>query len=263
MLEGVLLSTTNLKKYFSLEQGWLKRSKGVVKAVDGVSLEIYKGEILGLVGESGSGKTTLGKLILKLIDADNGGVFFEGNDLSLTLKQNRLGVTKKMQIIFQDPYNSLDPRTKIKDIILEGLYLRKINRVSREKKLKELLDMVGLPYNTKDRFPHQFSGGQRQRIAIARALAVEPEFIVLDEPVSNLDVSIQAQILNLFLELHNRLNLTYLFISHDLRVVRWLSDRIAVMQNGKIVEIAEAEQLFKSAKHPYTQQLISCSKTND
>lgn len=263
MLESQLIETKNLSKYFAIEKGFFKKESGAVRAVDDVSLKIDQGEILGLVGESGSGKTTLGKIILGLIIPDQGQVLFRNQGINSIRKANMLAATKQMQIIFQDPYSSLDPRMKIEDIILEGLYLRRVNRRIKDERLKQLLDMVGLAYKHKDRLPHQFSGGQRQRIAIARALAVEPEFLVLDEPVSNLDVSIQAQILNLFLELHDKLKLTYLFISHDLRVVYWISDRIAVMHQGKIIETALSEDFFERSQNPYTKRLIDSSNIND
>ncbi len=254
----VIVQAKDLRKYFQIERGFLRKRMGFIKAVDGVSLEIRKGEVLGLVGESGCGKTTVAKLLLNLIKPDEGKVRIGGVDVSE--KYGARDLKKKAQIIFQDPYGSLNPRMKVKDIILEGVDIFKLySRDAKEKRLKELLNVVGLPYYAKDKYPHQFSGGERQRIGVARALSVEPEFIVCDEPVSSLDISIRAQILNLLKDLQENFSLSYLFISHDLNVVRYISDRIAVMYKGKIVEEAESSKLYDEPYHPYTRYLLSAN----
>jgi len=238
--------------------GLFSRHKGVVKAVDGVNLTVNEGETLGLVGESGCGKSTLGRAILRLIEPTGGEVVFQGKNL-LTLSQRELrDMRREMQIIFQDPYASLNPRMRVGDIVGEGLEIHKLakGRAKRDR-VMELLHQVGLREDHFDRYPHEFSGGQRQRIGIARALAVSPRFIVCDEPVSSLDVSIQAQIINLLQELQEKMHLTYLFISHDLRVVEHISHRVAIMYLGKVVEIAKSETIYRDAKHPYTRALLS------
>jgi oligopeptide/dipeptide ABC transporter ATP-binding protein len=253
-----LLEIRNLKKHFPVGEGLFSRGKGVVKAVDGVDLTVNQGETLGLVGESGCGKSTLGRAILRLIEPTGGEIIFEGKNL-LTLGQRELrDMRREMQIIFQDPYASLNPRMRVGDIIGEGLEIHKIARGSAKRdRVMELLRQVGLREEHYPRYPHEFSGGQRQRIGIARALAVNPRFIVCDEPVSSLDVSIQAQIINLLQELQEKMHLTYLFISHDLRVVEHISHRVAIMYLGKVVEIAQAETIYRDAKHPYTKALLS------
>jgi peptide/nickel transport system ATP-binding protein len=254
-----ILRLQDLKVYFSSGGGFLQRKSQVVRAVDGVSLSIKKGEILGLVGESGCGKSSLGKSILKLAPIAQGEVRFKNQSISKMNLENFRPVRKSIQIIFQDPYSSLNPRMKVGEILSEPLVVHRIgDRHDRKKRVLQLLDKVGLKENAYDRYPHEFSGGQRQRIGIARALAVEPEFIVADEPVSALDVSIQAQILNLLLELKDEFDLTYLFISHDLNVVQYLCDRILVMNQGKIVEELSPEEVQDSSfkKDPYTQSLI-------
>lgn len=248
-----LIAVEKLEQVFDLGKGQQ------VKAVNQVDLKIYRGETLGLVGESGSGKSTLGRAILQLYQATSGRVMFHGFDLSQLTRAEQLRVRKDMQIIFQDPYASLDPRMKVEDIIGEALDTHHLvqNMTERRARVKELLELVELDPSFASRFPHEFSGGQRQRIGIARALAVEPDFIVADEPLSALDVSIQAQIIQLLQKLQVQLGLTYLFIAHDLAVVKQISDRVAVMQHGQIVEIAETNELYNNPLHPYTQQLLS------
>lgn len=248
----VLIEVKNLKKHFKVG-----RNK-TLKAVDGVNFKIYKGETLGLVGESGCGKTTCGKTVMGLYGASDGEVLFEGVDIHKLDKKARKDFTRKAQIIFQDPYSSLNPRMTVEDIIGEGIDIHGLYKGNnRTQKVHELLELVGLNKEHAQRFPHEFSGGQRQRIGIARALAIEPEFIVCDEPISALDVSIQAQVVNLLIELQEKKNLTYLFIAHDLSMVKHISDRVAVMYLGHIVEFAESHELYENPKHPYTKALMS------
>jgi oligopeptide transport system ATP-binding protein len=242
----------------------VKGTGRTVHAVNGVSLEIAPGETLGVVGESGCGKSTLGRLALRLIEADSGEIRFEGEDLRRLSPAALRAVRRKMQIVFQDPYASLDPRQSVGDILAEPLVIHSIgNRKSRRARVEELLRLVGLPDDAGGRYPHEFSGGQRQRIGIARALVMDPEFLVADEPVSALDVSIQAQVVNLLLEVRRKLGLTMLFISHDLAVVGCIADRIAVMYLGKIVELAPTRSLFLSPRHPYTEALFSAEPIPD
>jgi oligopeptide/dipeptide ABC transporter ATP-binding protein len=254
-----LVATDRLAKYFPVEKGWFSREQKFVRAVDGVSLRVRRGETLGLVGESGCGKSTLGRLILRLIDPTYGRVLYAGRDL-VPLGQSALRpLRRKMQIIFQDPYSSLNPRMTVKQIVGEAIRVHKLakTRDDETRMIAELLDQVGLRRETMDRYPHEFSGGQRQRIGIARALAVQPEFIVCDEPISALDVSIQAQIVNLLADLQERLGLTYLFISHDLKIVEHMSHQVCVMYLGRVVEQAYSADLYDHPFHPYSRALLS------
>jgi oligopeptide transport system ATP-binding protein len=253
-----LLEIRNLKKHFPVGDGFFSRNKGAVKAVDGVNLAVNEGETLGLVGESGCGKSTLGRTILRLIEPTGGEVLFQGKNLLAMPQRELRDMRREMQIIFQDPYASLNPRMRVGDIVGEGLEIHKLAKgKAKRERVMELLHQVGLREDHFGRYPHEFSGGQRQRIGIARALAVSPKFIVCDEPVSSLDVSIQAQIINLLQELQEKMHLTYLFISHDLRVVEHISHRVAIMYLGKVVEIANSETIYRDAKHPYTRALLS------
>ena len=253
-----LIVVKDLFKYFPIHAGVFSRHVADVKAVDGIDFTIKRGETLGLVGESGSGKTTAGRVVLRLTPATKGEISFEGRDIMGLGRNDLRALRKEMQIIFQDPYASLNPRMTVGDIIGEPLEIHRIAKgKDAEERTQELLKMVGLqPYHA-NRYPHEFSGGQRQRIGIARALAVGPKFIVADEPVSALDVSIQAQVINLLEDLQSQLGLTYLFIAHDLSVVRHISTRVAVMYVGKIIELADRDQLYKNPLHPYTQSLLS------
>ncbi len=262
--DRALLAVRDLRKYFPIRRGFRRHVVGQVKAVDGVSFEILSGEVLGLVGESGCGKTTTGRTILRLIEPTGGMVEFDGRNV-LELDHSGLRhLRREMQIVFQDPYSSLNPRMTVGAMLAEAL---KIHRLAEgeaaKRRIKELLEIVGLFPEHASRYPHEFSGGQRQRIGIARALSVEPRFIVCDEPVSALDVSIQAQILNLLQDLQRELDLTYLFIAHDLAVVEHISDRVAVMYLGKLMEMAEAEELYRNPLHPYTQVLLSAIPVPD
>ena len=255
-----LLEIRELKKHYPVRAGVFRRAGQYVKAVDGVTLAVERGETLGLVGESGCGKTTLGRCVVRLIEPTSGSIAFEGSELTALAAPELRETRRKMQIIFQDPYASLNPRMRIGEIIGEGLAIHDIARgQERRRRVKELLARVGLRPEYSGRYPHEFSGGQRQRIGIARALAVNPKFIVADEAVSALDVSIQVQILNMLLDLQREFGLTYLFISHDLRVVEHVSDRIAVMYLGKIAEVAPATKLYRDAWHPYTRALLSAA----
>ena len=253
-----LLEVNGLKKYFDVKGGVLGRKIGEVKAVDGVSFSVMEGEILGIVGESGCGKSTTGKSILRLIEPTEGEVKFEGREITNLKPEEMRKLRRDMQIIFQDPYASLNPRHTIEKIISEPLLIHGIKSAKeRKERVRELLEIVGLSAYHAARYPHQFSGGQRQRIGIARALANNPKLIICDEPVSALDVSVQSQILNLMEDLRDKFNLTYIFIAHDLSVVKHISDRVGVMYLGRMVELADKDKLYTNPKHPYTQSLLS------
>ncbi|HEJ7552928.1 TPA: ATP-binding cassette domain-containing protein [Staphylococcus aureus] len=252
--DEVLLSIKNLKQYFNAGK------KNEVRAIENISFDIYKGETLGLVGESGCGKSTTGKSIIKLNDITIGEILYEGIDIQkIRKRKDLLKFNKKIQMIFQDPYASLNPRLKVMDIVAEGIDIHHLatDKRDRKKRVYDLLETVGLSKEHANRYPHEFSGGQRQRIGIARALAVEPEFIIADEPISALDVSIQAQVVNLLLKLQRERGITFLFIAHDLSMVKYISDRIAVMHFGKIVEIGPAEEIYQNPLHDYTKSLLS------
>jgi oligopeptide transport system ATP-binding protein len=258
-MSEVLLEVRDLVKHFPVGGGFFKRAKGTVRAVDGVSFSLHRGETLGLVGESGCGKTTTGRCILQLERPTSGQIIFEGVDLATHSAQQLRELRRHMQVIFQDPYSSLNPRMTIGQILAEPIKVYRLvsGKAARENRIQELLTQVGLLPQHAQRYPHQLSGGQRQRVGIARALAMEPSLIICDEPVSALDVSIQAQIINLLEELQGRLGLTYLFIAHDLSVVRHISDRVVVMYLGKVVEVADRLTLYEAPVHPYTRALLS------
>ncbi|MGV2107189.1 ABC transporter ATP-binding protein [Agrobacterium vitis] len=253
-----LLSTQDLTKSFTVGKTMRPGSGKLLRAIEGISLDVYPTETLGLVGESGSGKSTLGRCLTRLYDVSGGSLMFDGQDITKVDGKTLKSVRRKMQMIFQDPSASLNPRRKVRDVLSEVLKVHKIREgAAIEDRLAELMDLVGLRREYLDRYPHEFSGGQRQRIGIARALAVEPKMIVADEPVSALDVSVQAQIVNLFSDLREKLDLTYVFIAHDLAVVRQVSTRVAVMYLGSIVEIGDTDALYANPSHPYTQALLS------
>ncbi|NQT57835.1 MAG: ATP-binding cassette domain-containing protein [Bacteroidetes bacterium] len=256
--QNILLQVDSLKKHFNLGHG------RVLKAVDGVSFTIRKGETLGLVGESGCGKTTLGRTLIHIYEKTDGKIVLNGQDISTQNRKDRVQLASSMQMIFQDPYSSLNPRMTVSDIIAEGWDIRKLYSAKEKKKrIVELLEMVGLCEEHANRFPHEFSGGQRQRIGIARALAMNPQFIICDEPISALDVSIQAQVMNLLINLQRKLGLTYLFIAHDLSMVKHISDNIAVMYLGHIMEYAGSGEIYKNPVHPYTKVLFSAIPVPD
>lgn len=253
-----LLAIKNLVKTFPARGGIFTKTGDVVHAVDGVSFSVDKGEIFGLVGESGCGKSTLGRVVARLIEPTSGNIFFDGKDITHLKSKELKSVRRELQIIFQDPYASLNPRMPVGEIIGEALRIHNIaNGAEKAERVRKLIDIVGLAKDSIYRYPHEFSGGQRQRIGIARALALNPKFIIADEPISALDVSIQAQIINLFKDLQKEFDLTYLFIAHDLRVVEYISRRVAVMYLGKIMEIAASREIYSHPVHPYTEALLS------
>jgi oligopeptide/dipeptide ABC transporter ATP-binding protein len=263
-MEETIVNATNLKKYFPMKEGIFSSTKDYIKAVDNVDIKIQKGETFGLVGESGCGKTTLGRVLIHLIPPTAGTLVFMGSDLTAITKSELRKLRPHMQIVFQDPSSSLNPRMTVKKIIGEPLKINKrFKGEALNTKVLELLKTVGLDEQHMYRYPHEFSGGQKQRIGVARALALNPDFIVLDEPTSSLDVSVQAQILNLFKDLQEKFGLTYLFITHDLSVIKYISDRVAVMYAGKIVEYAPTKDLFLEQLHPYTKALLSAIPVAD
>ena len=263
-MSEVLLEVTGLRKYFPIRRGLFSRVVGQVKAVDGVSFSVNRGETLSLVGESGCGKTTTGRSILRLIQPTGGSVRFEGREVTTLGKRDLRALRRRMQIVFQDPYSSLNPRLTIGSMLAEPLSIHGLARgAAARERVAELLTLVGLSPDHARRYPHEFSGGQRQRIGVARALAVEPALIVLDEPVSALDVSIQAQIINLLQDLQGQMGLTYLFVAHDLSVVEHISDRVAVMYLGRIVELADRATIYRDPRHPYTKSLLSAVPVPD
>lgn len=254
---SALIEVKNLVKEFPIKAGVFSRQVGAVHAVSDVSFSIERGQTLGLVGESGCGKSTLGRCVIRLLEPTSGNIFFEGKDITKVSAEEMRKLRRRMQIIFQDPYASLNPRMTVGDILKEPLEIHGLYKNEKDKRVRKLLDLCGLRSEAVNRYPHEFSGGQRQRVCIARALAVEPDFLVCDEPVSALDVSIQSQILNLMMDLQKEFKLTYLFISHDLKVVEHVSNRVAVMYLGKIVETAQAQEIYADPQHPYTQALLS------
>ncbi|MDQ0155394.1 ABC transporter ATP-binding protein [Robertmurraya andreesenii] len=262
--QDYILEAKNIKKYFPIKGGVLKRTLGHVKAVDDVSLSVIRGETLGVVGESGSGKSTLGRVILRLMEPTEGQILFENEDITSFSNRQLRPYRRDMQIVFQDPFASLNPKMNVQELIEEPLLVQtSLKKSERRDKAIALLEKVGLRPDARLKYPHEFSGGQRQRISIARALALNPKFVVCDEPVSALDVSIQAQVLNLMADLQDEFNLTYLFIAHDLSVVKHISDRVAVMYLGRIAEIAPKKNLYETPLHPYTEALLSAVPSTD
>lgn len=262
--QDYILQAKNIKKYFPIKGGILKHTIGHVKAVDDVSLSVLRGETLGIVGESGSGKSTLGRVLLRLMDPTDGQIIFEDQDITKMRYRKLRPIRRDMQIVFQDPFASLNPKMSVSELIEEPLIVQtNLTKAERKEKTISLLEKVGLRSEDRFKYPHEFSGGQRQRISIARALTLNPKFVICDEPVSALDVSIQAQVLNLMADLQDEFNLTYLFIAHDLSVVKHISDRVAVMYLGRIAEIAPKKNLYETPLHPYTQALLSAVPSTD
>ncbi|MCR8980152.1 ABC transporter ATP-binding protein [Brevibacillus laterosporus] len=256
--KDILVDVEHLKKYYPINKGFFGGTKKYVKAVDDISFQIYKGETFGLVGESGCGKSTTGRSIVRLFDVTDGKILFDGHDVAKMSEQQLKPFRKRMQTIFQDPYSSLNPGMTVFELISEPMNIHdSLEEKERKEIIQDLLERVGLKKEHLDRYPHEFSGGQRQRVSIARSLAVKPEFIMCDEPISALDVSVQAQVVNMLEDLQNELGLTYLFIAHDLSMVRHISDRIGVMYLGQLVEVAESNELYDHPAHPYTQALLS------
>ena len=254
----MLLELKNIKKHYLIKKGFLSSPAQTVRAVDGVSLSIHRGESVGLVGESGCGKTTLARIVVRLIDLGEGQIVFEGKDVTKISGHDLKEVRKNIQMVFQDPYSSLDPRFTIRQVLHEGMTLKRQEFLGKEEeRIQEFLAAVQLRADILNRYPHEFSGGERQRIAIARALILNPQLLILDEAVSSLDALVQEEILNLLKDLHKKLNLTYLFISHNLKVVKKITQKVAVMYKGKIVELAKTEELFENPLHPYTKELLS------
>lgn len=253
-----IIEVRNAKKYFPVKSGILKRKRDFVKAVDNISFSIHHGETFGIVGESGSGKSTLGRTILRLTEPTDGKILYDGEDISHIKQSDMREYRRHMQMVFQDPFSSLNPRMRVGELIEEPMIIHQYGSSNtRKDRIHNLLEIVGLPKGASEKFPHEFSGGQRQRIGIARSLAIQPKFIIADEPVSALDVSIQSQILNLISDLQEEFNLTYLFIAHDLSVVKHISDRVGVMYLGKMMELSDKRSLFNNPLHPYTQSLLS------
>lgn len=259
-----LIRVNNIKKHFPIKKGILKKTVGYVKAVDGISFDIYKGETLGIVGESGSGKSTLGRVMLKLMSSTDGEIYYKSTDLTYFGESEMRAYRQDLQMIFQDPYSSLNPKMNVHELLEEPLLIQtSLSKEERREKVRAMIEKVGLRQSDLQKYPHEFSGGQRQRISIARALILEPKFVVCDESVSALDVSIQGQILNLMKDLQDELQLTYMFISHDLSVVHHMSDRVAVMYLGQIMEIAKNEDIYNNPLHPYTKALLASIPTGD
>jgi len=256
-MEQPLLKVKNLKKHFPIKNKLFQKQNSSVKAVDGISFDVNRGETIGLVGESGCGKSTTGRMLMKLLEPTEGEIYYNGENVTNLEERDFRPYRKKIQMIFQDPYASLNPRMKVGDIISEPLIIHNFDKSTREKKVKDLLEIVGLSGYHAKKYPHEFSGGQRQRIGVARALIMNPELIIADEPVSALDVSIQSQILNLLDDLQEEFKLTYVFIGHDLSVIEHISDRVGVMYLGKLVELAPKEKLYAEPLHPYTKALLS------